>query len=142
MLGGRCILYQRKNMKEKKFLIRKDGHCFALVRDCSSFWSTGIGLIGSREPALQDGLYSGVLFHIPGYRRKCTGFINSIHMIGMMYPISVFWLNGNTVVDKAYAVPGLHIYSPAHPATHVLELNKEALHEVNIGEVLSIGRIL
>lgn len=128
-------------MKEKSFLIRKDGHSFAVVRDCSSIWSMGIGLIGSREPVIRNGLFTGVLFHIPGYRRKCTGIINSIHMIGMTYPISVFWMNGKTVTDKAYAVPGLHIYSPAHPATHIIELNKEAINEVNIGDVFSISRI-
>lgn len=128
-------------MREKKLLIRKNGHSIALVRNCSTVWSTGIGLIGSREPAVQDGLYTGVLLHIPGYRRKFKGFINSVHMIGVSFPISVFWLNGNTVVDKAYAVPGLHVYSPGHPATHVIELNKEAIDEINIGDVLSIGRI-
>ena len=130
-----------KDMKEKKLLIRKNGHSIALVRDCSSVWSMGIGLIGSREPAIQGGLYSGVLFHIPGYRRKCSGFINSIHMIGMRFPVSVFWLNGNTVVDAAYAFPGLHVYCPGHPATHVIELNKEAIDEISVGDLLSIGRI-
>ena len=128
-------------MKEKMLLIRKNGHSIALVRDCSSVWSTGIGLIGSREPVIRDGLFTGVLFHIPGYRRKCRGFINSIHMIGMRFPISVFWLNGNTVVDTAYAIPGLHVYSPGQPATHVIELNKEAVNEICVRDVLSIGRI-
>lgn len=128
-------------MSEKKYLIRKSGHCFAIVRDSSSFWQTGIGLIGSCEPGFHDGFYTGILFQIPGCRRKFSGLINSIHMIGMRYPISVFWVNGNKVVDRACAVPGFRIYSPKHPSTCVIELNKEAYDELNIGDILSIGRI-
>ena len=125
-------------MKEKKMVyIRRNMRTLALVRDCSSLWDTGKGLIGSPEPGLQGNVYEGLLLRIPSYRRRFSGLINSVHMIGMRFPISVFWIRGNKVVDKTYAQPGFHIYSPSHPCSEVLELPAEALDAIRIGDILA-----
>ena len=127
--------------KEKQLLIRRGGQNIALVEDLSSVLDIGKGLIGSREPDISEGLFEGVLLQTPGYRKKCRGIINSIHMIGMRYPISVFWISENIIVDKAYAMPGFHVYSSNRPSTAVLELSKEAFSVLNTGDVLSFEPI-
>ena len=123
--------------KEKQLLIRRGGQNIALVEDLSSVLDIGRGLIGSQEPDITEGLFEGVLLRTPGYRKKCRGIINSIHMIGMRYPISVFWISENIIVDKAYAKPGIHVYSSNRPSTAVLELSKEAFPVLNTGDVLT-----
>ncbi len=128
-------------MKGKKLLIGRNGQNIARVEDLSSVLDIGKGLIGSEEPGIYEGLFEGILLRIPGYRRKCSGIINSVHMIGMRYPISVFWISKNVIVDMAYAVPGFHIYSPGHPSEAVLELPKEAYSVLNTGDVLTFEEI-
>ena len=123
--------------KGKQLLIRRGGQNIALVEDLSSVLDIGKGLIGSREPDISEGLFEGVLLQTPGYRKKCRGIINSIHMIGMRYPISVFWISENIIVDKAYAMPGFHVYSSNRPSTAVLELSKKAFSVLNTGDVLT-----
>ena len=127
--------------KVKQLLIRRGGQNIALVEDLSSVLDIGRGLIGSQEPDITEGLFEGVLLRTPGYRKKCRGIINSIHMIGMRYPISVFWISENIIVDKAHAKPGIHVYSSNRPSTAVLELSKEAFPVLNTGDVLSFGPI-
>ncbi len=123
--------------KGKQLLVSRGGRNIALVEDLRSVLAVGKGLIGSREPEKTEGLFEGVLLRIPGYRKKCRGIINSIHMLGMRYPISVFWISENMIVDKAYAIPGFHIYSSNQPSAAVLELSKEAFSVLNKGDVLS-----
>ena len=144
-LGFTSPLYPlagRNSMRKvKQLLIRRGGQNIALVEDLSSVLDIGKGLIGSREPDITEGLFEGVLLQTPGYRKKCRGIINSIHMIGMRYPISVFWISENIIVDKAYAMPGFHVYSSNRPSTAVLELSKEAFSVLNTGDVLSFEPI-
>ena len=126
--------------KENRLLISKNGENIALVRDCRTAWEIGIGLIGTKESAHNENkLYEGVLLRIPVWRQKFSGLVNSIHMIGMKYPISVFWISGSRIVDKVLGVPGCHIYSPSHPASAVLELPEAAFNELIVGDSLTVA---
>ncbi|MBQ6342591.1 MAG: hypothetical protein IJI41_05665 [Anaerolineaceae bacterium] len=129
-------------MNNNRLLISKYGKDIANVRECSTAWEIGIGLIGEKQKAAATGeLYQGIYLRIPSWRRKYSGFINSIHMIGMKYPIAAFWVFENIVVDKVLAVPGFHIYSPSHAASGVIELPEQALSDLNIGELISISYV-
>ena len=126
--------------KKRRLLVNRKGINFALVRDCRSAWEVGRGLLGAEEPAInENNLFEGVLLRIPAWRQKFSGLINSIHMIGMKYPISVFWISDGIIVDKILAVPGWHIYSSSHPASEVLELPEAAFEKLNIGDSLKIS---
>lgn len=125
---------------EKRLLIGKAGNNIAIVQDCSTVWKIGKGLIGKEEPVLNgNNLYEGLLLRIPVWRQRFSGLINSIHMIGMKYPISVFWISGGIIVDKVIASPGFHIYSPSHPSSVVLELPEKAFCEFDCGDFITIS---
>ena len=127
---------------DKRLLIGKAGKNIAIVQECSTAWEVGKGLIGKEKPVLnEDDLYEGLLLRIPRWRQKFSGLINSIHMIGMKYLISVFWISDNKIVDKAIAFPGFHVYSPSHPSSAVLELPEMAFCEFNVGDLISISNI-
>lgn len=129
-------------IKNRRLLINKNGINFALVNDCRTAWEIGKGLLGAEEPALdENNLFEGLLLRIPAWRQKFSGLINSIHMIGMRYPISVFWISDCRIVDKVLAVPGCHIYSPSHPASAVLELPEAAFDKLDVGDSLKISDI-
>ena len=117
------------------------GKEIAIVRECSSFLEIGKGLLGSAEPDIMQGLFGGVLLRIPGYRQRFSGLINSIHMIGMKYPISVFWISDNRVIEKVLAEPGFHIYSPSQPSSAVIELSSKALTAFSVGDDLIFEKI-
>ncbi|MBQ6517645.1 MAG: DUF192 domain-containing protein [Anaerolineaceae bacterium] len=124
-----------------KLLISCRGRSIALVRECSSFLEIGKGLLGSSEPEDIQGLFRGVLLRIPEYRQRFSGLINSIHMIGMKYPLSVFWISDNRVTEKVLAEPGFHIYSPAFPSSAVIELSGKAISAFSAGDELSIETV-
>lgn len=125
---------------DKSLLVRKAGKNIAIVQDCSTVWEIGKGLIGKEEPVInRHNLYEGLLLRIPVWRQQFSGLINSIHMIGMKYPISVFWISCGRIVDKAIALPGFHIYSPSHPSSVVLELPEKAFYELNVGDFITIS---
>ncbi|MBQ4514836.1 MAG: hypothetical protein II969_17720 [Anaerolineaceae bacterium] len=127
---------------DKRLLIGKAGKNIAIVQECSTAWEIGKGLIGKEKPVLnRDNLYEGLLLRIPGWRQKFSGFINSIHMIGMKYLISVFWIYDSKIVDKVIAFPGFHVYSPSHPSSAVLELPEMAFCEFNVGDLITISNI-
>ena len=100
---------------ENKLLISSGGEIVALVRECSSFLDIGKGLLGSAEPEDTQGLFGGVLLRIPGYRQRFSGLINSIHMIGMKYPLSVFWIS-----EGRYNRTGLPYKAQCPPSHHIL----------------------
>ena len=127
--------------KEKKLLIRSCGKSIAIVRECSSILDIGKGLLGSAEPEDIQGLFGGVLLRIPVYRQRFSGLINSIHMIGMKYSVSVFWVSGNRITEKVLAAPGFHIYSPAHPSSAVIELSGKAINAFSVGDTVSFEKI-
>ena len=128
-------------MKEKQSLfIRRNGEMIATVKECSSLWDTGRGLIGVSGLSVRDHVYEGILLRIPSFRQRFGGLINSVHMIGMRFPISVFWICANTVVDKILARPGFHVYSPSCPCSAILELPEDALSAISIGDALEISK--
>ncbi len=126
---------------ENKLLISSGGERVALVRECSSFLDIGKGLLGSAEPEDTQGLFGGVLLRIPGYRQRFSGLINSIHMIGMKYPLSVFWISEGRVTEKVLAEPGFHIYSPSFPSTAVIELPGRAISAFSVGDELAFEQV-
>ena len=74
---------------------------------------------------------------VPDWRKQRSGFVNSIHMIGMKYPIFVMWVDeDNKVTDTCIAEPGLHIYSPKHPCSCTIELETEAGDCFEVGDKL------
>ena len=126
---------------ENKLLISSGGESVALVRECSSFLEIGKGLLGSAEPEDTHGLFGGVLLRIPAYRQRFSGLINSIHMIGMKYPLSVFWISEGRVTEKVLAEPGFHIYSPSFPSAAVIELPGRAISSFSVGDKLTFEKI-
>ncbi len=128
-------------LKIDTYVIR-NGETVAKVHKCVSAAETGIGLLGTPELRKENGCHTGIIMPIPRARQKYTGFINSIHMIGMKYPIAVFWVDKDgTVVTKAYALPGFRIYSPDNPAAYVIELDVDACDVINVGDVLTLKEI-
>ncbi len=126
---------------ENKLLISSGGKGIALVRECSSLLEIGKGLLGSAEPEDTQGLFGGVLLRIPAYRQRYCGLINSIHMIGMKYPLSVFWISDDRVTEKVLAEPGFHIYSPSFPSSAVIELSVKAISAFSVGDELSFEKV-
>ena len=144
ILGFFCRIPEKEEIPVSSgtvYLIGKNGKNIAVAEGKRSFSEIGRGLIGSDEPEITMGLYKGIMMAVPAYRRRFSGIINSVHMIGMKYPISVFWVSGNRVTDKSYALPGLHIYSPSHPSSMVLELSKEAYSAIDAGDVLTFTKL-
>ena len=127
--------------RENKLLISCRGRSVALVRECSSLLEIGKGLLGSAEPEDIQGVFEGVLLRIPGYRQHFSGLINSIHMIGMKYPVSVFWVSDNRIAEKVLAEPGFHIYSPSQPSSAVIELSAKAFSAFSIGDELTFEKV-
>ena len=129
-------------------MIKKDtsiylhGEKIAEVHKCKPSVETGVGLLKTPELKKENGFHTGIIMPIPISRQKYAGFINSIHMIGMKYPISVFWVNKEgIVVTKVYAMPGFRIYSPKKPSVCVIELDITAYHVINIGDKLTFEDI-
>ena len=124
-------------MKNKDTAIFRYGQKIAEVHRCTSSVETGVGLLKTPELKRENGLHTGIIMPIPVSRQKYSGFINSIHMIGMKYPIAVFWVDKDgVVVTKVYAMPGFRVYSPKKPSVCVIELNSEAYHAIDVGDKL------
>ena len=115
----------------------KNGKKIASVYKCSNPMESGVGLLQTPELKKENGYHTGIIMPIPCIRQKFSGFINSIHMIGMKYPISVFWTDdAGVVVTKYYAVPGFRVYSPTKPSVNIIELDSEAINTINVGDRL------
>lgn len=129
-------------MSNNLIMVLKDKKIVANVTLCESAESRRTGLLKTSKLDNSYGIYSGILMVIPEYRRKFSGFINSIHMIGMKYPIFVAWLNDDKVItDACLAEPGFHIYSPKQKATYIIELNVEASKKLYVGDKLELEDI-
>ena len=114
--------------------ITNQNEYIATVNYCDTPELRRIGLLHS----LIDE-HSGILMLIPSWRRRFKGFINSIHMIGMRYPIFVVWLDKEfTVVHTAYAKPGFHFYSPPCGAAYIAELHYSTSPRIALGDLLKI----
>jgi uncharacterized membrane protein (UPF0127 family) len=101
---------------------------------CSSSASRREGLLSLDH--LEQG--EGILMEMPGSRRGKKGFITSIHMLGMRFPISAAWLNNEgRVVHSTLAKPwGLYYGSP-QPAWYVLEAHPDLIDSLSVGTVLN-----
>ena len=62
-------------------------------------------------------------------------------MIGMKYPLSVFWISDDRVTEKVLAEPGFHIYSPSFPSSAVIELSVKAISAFSVGDELSFEKV-
>ena len=128
-------------LKIDTYIIR-NGKTIAKAHKCTSAAETGIGLLKTPALSSENGYHTGIIMPIPRARQKYSGFINSIHMIGMKYPIAAFWLDKNgTVVTKVHALPGFRIYSPSKPSAYVIELDSDAYDVINVGDVLTFKEI-
>jgi hypothetical protein len=59
----------------------------------------------------------------------------AIHMLFMLFPIAVIWLNSDfKVVDKKLARPWRLVYAPSTSARYTLEASPSLLDEVSIDD--------
>lgn len=97
---------------------------------CASFWCHLHGLM--LRPRLEED--EGLLF----VHRHESIVNTSIHMLFMLIPIAVVWLDKDgTVVDAKYAKPWRLMYASAKPAQYYIEAHPSLLQRVKIGDVLS-----
>ena len=98
---------------------------------CISSDSRMTGLLDRKEIGLDDG----ILMVMPGKRAGKSGFITSIHMIGMKFDITATWINdGGEVVRSVLAKKWRPYYGSSKPAWYVLEMHPEHLDKVKEGE--------
>jgi uncharacterized membrane protein (UPF0127 family) len=108
-----------------------------LARDvifCISGDSRRIGLLGRKALGPEEG----ALLKMPDGRRGKAGFMTSIHMLGMRFPIAVAWLDeAGVVVHSALAKPWRPYYASPQKAWYVLEVHPDLLEKIPKGEKLS-----
>lgn len=64
-----------------------------------------------------------------------------IHMLGMLFDLSILWLDGNlNVVDKAIARPWRSFLFPRRPARYVIECAVSRYEEFQIGDQLAFEK--
>lgn len=108
----------------------------ALARDvllCASSDSRREGLLGRRELRREEG----ILLEMPAGRRGKAGFMTSIHMIGMRFPVAVAWLDeSGVVVHSELARPWRPYYASPVGASYVLEVHPTLLERLPRGKAL------
>ncbi|NJL94473.1 MAG: hypothetical protein HC915_12490 [Anaerolineae bacterium] len=96
---------------------------------CASYWCHLRGLMFRRRLEPDEGL----LF----VHRRESIVNTSIHMLFMLMPIGVVWLDEQgVVVDAQYAKPWRLAYAPKHPAQYYLEAPPGILERVQVGDHL------
>lgn len=110
-------------------LVYHKNKLIAKVKPCKSFFSKAFGLMFTIKP---KNLF--LIF------KKESILQTSIHMLFVFYPIDVLWLDSNyRIVDKKENIQPFSInHRPKKPAKFVLELKKNSIKELNIGDILSI----
>jgi len=130
----------------KKCIIYVDGVEIANKVDvCFTRESRRKGLLG-RDSL---GEAEGVIMNVPGIQKKLWGYWNSIHMVGMKFPIAVTWIDGdNRIVHSCNAnQQGLlgmffpRLYSSRKPASYIIELHPSHLPKLNIGSVMTVEHL-
>lgn len=108
----------------------------ALARDvtfCASSDTRRGGLLGRRELGREEG----VLLEMPAGRKGKAGFLTSIHMIGMRFPVAVAWLDKDrVVVHSELARPWRPYYASPVGAWYVLEVHPSLLERIPQGRAL------
>jgi uncharacterized membrane protein (UPF0127 family) len=97
---------------------------------CESFWCKLRGLSWRRSLAEDRGLVLA---------DKSESRVNSsIHMLGMMFPLTILWLDSNfKVVDVYHAKPWLSFAAPRKPARYVIECAASRHEDFQIGDQLA-----
>ncbi len=107
-----------------------------LARDvifCSSSDSRRDGLLGRKVLGPEEG----VLLKMPAGRSGKAGFMTSIHMLGMHFPIAVAWLDeASVVVHSVLAKPWRPYYASPRRAGYVLEVHPNLLARIPTGQEL------
>lgn len=124
-----------QHIVDKERIVIYDGDDF-LARDvifCSSSDSRRGGLLGKKVLRLEEG----VLLKMPTGRSGKAGFMTSILMLGMRYPIAVAWLDeAGEVVHSVLAKPRRLYYSSPRKAWYVLEVHPDLLARIPVGTAL------
>ncbi len=103
------------------------------VRYCERFLCRLRGLMFQRKLAPTEGL----LLADARANRLNAG----IHMLGMLFDLSILWLDGNlNVVDKAIARPWRSFLFPRRPARYVIECAVSRYEEFQIGDQLAFEK--
>ncbi|MEA1977757.1 MAG: DUF192 domain-containing protein [Chloroflexota bacterium] len=115
--------------------IKVDGNVIAdRVIYCTSGASRREGLLSLDR--LERG--EGILMEMPESRRGRKGFVTSIHMLGMRFPICVAWLDDQgKVVHSTAAKPWGLYYSSPRPAWYVLEVHPQLIKDLGVGVVVN-----
>ncbi len=111
--------------------LEADGNVIAdRVIYCSSSSSRREGLLSLDHLEREEG----ILMEMPESRRGKKGFITSIHMLGMRFPICIAWFDDQgKVVHSIVAKPwGLYYGSPKR-AWYVLEVHPESISDLGVG---------
>jgi uncharacterized membrane protein (UPF0127 family) len=97
---------------------------------CESFWCKLRGLSWRRSLAEDRGLVLA---------DKSESRVNSsIHMLGMMFALTIVWLDNNfKVVDVYHAKPWLSVAAPRKPARYVIECAASRHEDFQIGDQLA-----
>ena len=105
---------------------RSDGSNLCQASIAESFVARGIGLLGRRSLADDEGLLID----------PCK----SVHTLFMRFPIDVIYLDQENVVTKIAALKPFQLSMGGKGARRALELPKNSLekHGIKVGEVLSI----
>ncbi|MDF1500763.1 MAG: DUF192 domain-containing protein [Anaerolineales bacterium] len=123
--------------RQKIIVYADDG---VLARDvifCSSSDSRRGGLLGRKALGREEG----VLLKMPGGRSGKAGFMTSIHMLGMRFPIAAAWLDEEgVVVHSVLAKPWRPYYASSRRAWYVLEVHPNLLERIPVGKVLGWER--
>ncbi|NIS80731.1 MAG: hypothetical protein GTO14_11100 [Anaerolineales bacterium] len=124
-----------RHIGDKERIVIFDGDD-VLARDvifCCSSDSRREGLLGRKVLGSEEG----VLLKMPAGRRGKAGFMTSIHMLGMRFPIAVAWLDEKgVVVHSVLAKPWRPYYASPRKAWYVLEVHPDLLERIPTGEKL------
>lgn len=86
-----------------------------------------MGLLGLDRLEREEG----VLLVMPGWRSGKKGFLTSIQMLGMRFPICAAWLDQEgMVVHSTLAKPNGFYYGSPYPAWYVLEVHPDLLESL------------
>ncbi len=98
---------------------------------CISRRSRRKGLLGRSQLAVNEG----ILMEMPDHRKGKAGVANSIHMLGMRFPIAVAWLDiDGRIVHSVLAKNWHPYYGTSYPSWYILELHPTKLSLLSIGE--------
>lgn len=100
------------------------------IRYCDTFFSQLRGLTFRSGLPIEEGLL------LVG--KRDSRLDSSIHMLGVMFDLTVVWINSEfRVVDKVLARRWRPVYFAKKPARFVLEIHPERWRDFEIGDTLN-----